>query len=76
MRAEHPFGGGGGMADGGPQSMRLTALVPAHWPLRQLRLVEMFFECVRKPDQLSVDIRDDQVISLFDEASMSWGWLG
>ena len=25
MRAEHPFGGGGGMADGGPQSMRLTA---------------------------------------------------
>jgi hypothetical protein len=76
MRAEHPFGGGGGMADGGPQSMRLTALVPAHWPLRQFRLVEMFFECVRKPDQLSVDIRDDQVISLFDEGEHVLGLVG
>jgi hypothetical protein len=51
-----------------------SALIPLTGRLRQL--AEMFFECVRKPDRLSDDIRDDQVISLFGEGEHVLGLVG
>jgi len=56
--------------------MRLTAPCSRSLAVAEFRLAEMFFECVRKPDRLSVDIRDDQVISLFDEGEHVLGLVG